>query len=328
MIELGGDRRCRRRGRARRRSSGCRTRRCGSARCASRSRRCRPSRSATRPSFSWPSPSGSYAFEATSWTGPLGPPPAAAGVVVAHGEIEAERTADQSQADEQREPAARGAAGARVAAAARGWLGVVGGMIVVRSLSGSPRWSSTASSSATKSAIESKRSRGILGHRPPQRRVEAQRDVGPRGGDARDRVVDVLHRDRDEVLAAVRRLAGEQLVDDDAERVDVAERARPAARSPARARCSRSCRARSRSGSGPAGRRPSARSRSRSPSPRRCASSTFCGLTSRCTSPFSCAKASACPTSIASSSAGPHRQPPLASRRAASGSGRRRTRRR
>ena len=140
-------------------------------------------------------------------------------------------------------------------------------MITVASASGSARAPARqASSSATNSSIDGKRSRRLLRHRAPQRRVEPQRHVGPDARHARRRLVDVLHRDRDEVVARERRLArraarrGRRR----ASRRRCARRR--AGRSPARARCSRSSRARSRSASGRARRPASGRSRSRSPS--------------------------------------------------------------
>jgi hypothetical protein len=50
---------------------------------------------------------------------------------------------------------------------------------------------------------------------------DPQRDVAPRVQHARRRLLDVLHRNGDEVLAWEGQLAGEQLVEDDAEGVDV-----------------------------------------------------------------------------------------------------------
>jgi len=64
----------------------------------------------------------------------------------------------------------------------------------------------------------------VLRHCPLQRRVKPQRDVEAHLRDRRHGVVDVPHRDGEEAVARVRRLAGEQLVDDDSERVNVAER--------------------------------------------------------------------------------------------------------
>ncbi len=89
------------------------------------------------------------------------------------------------------------------------------------------------------------------------------------------------------------RAAREQLVRDHGERVPVARGRRAFARSPARARGSRLCRARSRS---PSSSRALPRSRSRSPRRARGRSrsrSRFAGLTSRWTMPFACAASSA-----------------------------------
>ena len=115
--------------------------------------------------------------------------------------------------------------------------------------------------------------------------TRAAAGVRPPVEHARHRLVDVLHRDREEAVAGVRHLAGEQLEEDDAERVDVGLRVDPlaagllgrdvVARAEHRAGLGRRRR-----------RRASGRSRSRSPwRGRRSFSSTFCGFTSRCTSP-------------------------------------------
>ena len=65
---------------------------------------------------------------------------------------------------------------------------------------------------------------GVLRHRPLDRHRHARRHVRPALEEVRRRLVDVLERDRDEVLARERHAAGEELVEDDAEGVDVAER--------------------------------------------------------------------------------------------------------
>ena len=62
---------------------------------------------------------------------------------------------------------------------------------------------------------------GILGERLVDRRLDAPGDVGPLEADGRRGGVDVLHRDGDEVVAGERHLAGEELEEHDAERVDV-----------------------------------------------------------------------------------------------------------
>ncbi len=61
-----------------------------------------------------------------------------------------------------------------------------------------------------------------------------------------DGLVDVPHRDRHEVVARERHVAGQQLVEHDARASRCPSSDRPSARAPARARCSRSSRARSR----------------------------------------------------------------------------------
>ena len=61
----------------------------------------------------------------------------------------------------------------------------------------------------------------ILGHRLLDRPIEARRHVGPSVTDTGHGVVHVAHRDRDEVVAGEGNLAGEQLVEHAAERVDV-----------------------------------------------------------------------------------------------------------
>ena len=61
----------------------------------------------------------------------------------------------------------------------------------------------------------------ILGERLLDRRLDPARHVGPVEADRRRGGVDVLHRHRDEVVARERHVAGEQLIDDDPERVDV-----------------------------------------------------------------------------------------------------------
>ena len=77
----------------------------------------------------------------------------------------------------------------------------------------------------------------------------AARTSGRSSVTRRRRRVDVLHRDGDEVLAGERHLAGQQLVEDDPERVDVGALVDLACPAPARARCSRRCRAPCRSAS-------------------------------------------------------------------------------
>ena len=72
---------------------------------------------------------------------------------------------------------------------------------------------------------------GILLQRAVDDRGDAQRHVRPLLQQVRRRLVDVLHRDRDEVVAGERHLPGQQFVEDDAERVDVRVRVDgPAAR--------------------------------------------------------------------------------------------------
>ena len=148
------------------------------------------------------------------------------------------------------------------------------------------------SSSPAKAAIVAKRSAGSL--------ASAFATAASSRGEARSgrllpqrrrRRVDVLHRDRDEVVARERHLAGQQLVENDPERVDVRAARRPAAPGPARARCSRRCRARCRSAVSlswaSSGRAIPKSVTFASPVPFR---STFCGLTSRWTKPCSWAK--------------------------------------
>ena len=62
---------------------------------------------------------------------------------------------------------------------------------------------------------------GVLRHRAPHRGVETERHVGALIEHGRRRLVDVPHRDRDEVLAVERHVPGQQLVEHAAERVDV-----------------------------------------------------------------------------------------------------------
>ena len=144
---------------------------------------------------------------------------------------------------------------------------------------------------------------GPLRHRALKRGVEPERDVRAHERDARQagrsRAARRRRRSCRRGTAASRR---------GARRARRRGSRRPRARrrgrrSPARARCSRSSPSRCPSGSGPPGRRAErAIPKSvtfTSPFP----SSTFCGFTSRWTSPFACAKASARPASIASSSA-------------------------
>ena len=171
--------------------------------------------------------------------------------------------------------------------------------------------------------------RRILLERALDRRGEPQRARRAASRAVRRRLVDVLHRDGDEVLARERHLAGQQLVEHDAERVDVGRRRRSACRSPARARGSCSSRAPC-----PVCVTPCSTSSERampksvtfaSPSG---VSSTFCGFTSRCTSPCSCANASASAICERELDRAPRRAAGRCARRAASGSRRRRTRRR
>ena len=106
----------------------------------------------------------------------------------------------------------------------------------------------------------------VLRHRALDREIEPHGTVGPAIEHARRRLVHVPHRNRDEVVARERHLARQELVQNDAERVDVRLRVDLLAARLLRARCSRSSRARCPSGSRRA-RRASGRSRSRSPSP-------------------------------------------------------------
>ena len=62
---------------------------------------------------------------------------------------------------------------------------------------------------------------GVLRHRTVNRGLEPRRDIGALVADRRRLLVDVAHRDGDEVLARERHLVREQLVENDAERVDV-----------------------------------------------------------------------------------------------------------
>ena len=109
----------------------------------------------------------------------------------------------------------------------------------------------------------------------------------------------MLHRDRDEVVAGERHLAGEQLVEHDAERVDVGVRVDVAALR----LLGRDVVAGAEDGAGlglalgaSIGRAIPKSVTFASPLPFR---STFCGLTSRWTKPFSCANASPRAISIA-----------------------------
>ena len=61
----------------------------------------------------------------------------------------------------------------------------------------------------------------VLRHRPLNGRLETRRHLWPPVANRRRRLVDVAHRDGDEVLTGERHLAREQLVEDDTERVDV-----------------------------------------------------------------------------------------------------------
>ena len=106
---------------------------------------------------------------------------------------------------------------------------------------------------------------GLLRERALDQRREAERRVGPRVEHARHRIVDVLHRDREEVVARVghrRRPAARRGRRRTSRRPSAR---RPARRGPAPVRCSGSFRARCRSRCGRP-RRASGRSRSRSPS--------------------------------------------------------------
>ena len=62
----------------------------------------------------------------------------------------------------------------------------------------------------------------VLCHRPPDRSIEPRRDLRAVLPDARRGLVDVPHRNGDEVLAGERNLARQQLVEHRAERVDIA----------------------------------------------------------------------------------------------------------
>ncbi len=64
----------------------------------------------------------------------------------------------------------------------------------------------------------------ILGERAHHDHIELVRDVGPQRRGRLRRGGEVLHRDLDRRLAVERRLAGQQLVEDDAERVEVGAR--------------------------------------------------------------------------------------------------------
>ena len=75
------------------------------------------------------------------------------------------------------------------------------------------------SSAAASASIDAKRSSGRFAIALRDDGVDALRDLGPPGADARDRVADVAHRHRHQRVARVRDPAGEQLVRDDAERV-------------------------------------------------------------------------------------------------------------
>ena len=98
--------------------------------------------------------------------------------------------------------------------------------------------------------------------------------------------------------------ARRQLVQDDAERVDVGARVDRLALAPARATCRAACRRwrRCASGSTARRRRSSWRCRSRGSWPPRApplrARKTFSGFMSRCTMPLSCAAARPCPTAM------------------------------
>ena len=65
---------------------------------------------------------------------------------------------------------------------------------------------------------------GVLGERPHHDHVELGRDVRPQGGRRLRSCREVLHRDLDRRLAVERRLAGQQLVEDDPERVEIRAR--------------------------------------------------------------------------------------------------------
>ena len=171
---------------------------------ATRSPGCRRSRRATGSSCSWPSPCGSYAFEATSVHGPAPAPPPAAAVRAAQRRGRRQRllrpprsrratSGDQRAAGGRR----RGCRGRRAAQRER--------MITVRSESGWPSdLARQAWSSAPNASIDAKRSAGSFAIARRERGVERGGTSGRRSRTLGDRLVDVLHRDRDEVVAGER----------------------------------------------------------------------------------------------------------------------------
>ena len=85
-----------------------------------------------------------------------------------------------------------------------------------------------ASSSAHSSCIDSAVLRALR-HRPLDCHAQARRAVRPKLEHARRRLVDVPERDRDEVLALERDASGQELVENDAERIDIGEGVDPLA---------------------------------------------------------------------------------------------------
>ncbi len=95
------------------------------------------------------------------------------------------------------------------------------GAMNVRSASAAPISARHWRSSHANSSIEREAAQRVLLERALDGGDEPQRDVGALLGQVRRRLVHVLHRNGDEVLARERHLGGQQLVEDDAERVHV-----------------------------------------------------------------------------------------------------------